>query len=70
MKLKRDMMVIALIIVMLFTVSAVCAVDGEIQDIGTHNSTDAVGVIDDKMDDANEILAEGDDFIALNETCQ
>jgi hypothetical protein len=29
-----------------------------------------VGVIDDKMDDANEILAEGDDFVALNETCQ
>lgn len=63
-------MVIALIIVMFFTISSVCAVDNEIQDIGAHNSTDTVSVSDDdnlKMDDANE-LAETDDSDDLNQT--
>ena len=65
MKLKRDIMVISLIIVMLFTVSAVCAADSEIQDIGTCNSTDTVSAADDsdlKMDDADEKLADEVDF--------
>lgn len=56
---------------MLFTVSSVCAVDSEIQAISAQNSTDTVAstVNDDNlgMNDANEILAETDDFTALNE---
>ena len=64
-------MIIAIVIAVLFTVSAVCAVDSEIQDIGTCNSTDTVSAADDsdlKMDDADEKLADEVDFIALNET--
>ena len=57
---------------MLFMVSAVCAVDSEIQAISAQNSTDTVvsTANDDnlKMNDANEVLAETDDgsFAALN----
>ncbi len=57
---------------MLFMVSAVCAVDSEIQAISAQNSTDTIvsTANDDnlKMNDANEILAETDDgsFAALN----
>ena len=65
-------MIIVLIITMLFTVSSVCAVDSEIQDISAHNSTDelvsAVNDDDLGMNDDGEILAETDDgsFAALN----
>ena len=72
MKLKREIIIISLIIAVLFTISSVCAVDSEIQAISTHNSTDesvsAANDINLKMNDANEILAETDDgsFAALN----
>ena len=62
-------MLIALIIVVFFTVSSVCAEDSEIQSVSTHNSTDAVvNEVNDnslKMTDADEMLSETDD---LNET--
>ena len=72
MKFKKEIIIISLIIVMLFTVSAVNAVDSEIQAISAHNSTDTiVSIVNDdnlKMNDANEILAEMDNgsFAALN----
>jgi len=70
-KFKREIIIISLIIAMLFTVSAVCAANSEVQAISAHNSTDTVvsTANDDnlKMNDANEILAETDDFTALNE---
>ena len=54
---------------MLFTISSVFAVDSEIQAVSAHNSNETVvsTANDDnlKMNDANEILAETDDFNAL-----
>ena len=70
MKFKRDIIIISLIMLMLFTVSSVCAGDSEIQAISNHNSTDTLSTVNDddlKMDDVNEILAEEDDFNALND---
>lgn len=67
MKFKKEIMILSLILVMLFAVSSVCAVDSEI-DISTHNT---MGTVNDKilkMNDANEILAETYDFNALNYT--
>jgi hypothetical protein len=56
----------SLIMVMFFTVSSVCAVDGEIQFISAQNSTDELEstVNDDdlKIDDADENLAVTNDF--------
>ena len=56
--------------VMIFTVSSVCAADSEIQDISNHVSTDMLSTVNDndlKMNDANEILAETGNLAALNE---
>ena len=66
MKFKRDIIIITLIIVMIFTISSVCAADSEIQAVDACNSTDTVvDTVDDndlEVNDVDEILNVTNDF--------